>query len=126
MSFKNIRAVQQQIWPMVRDSIDRVRDSRKAVEANPAGATSAALTRARKPWNKVVMEETVWAIAKSDLLITPEERTVLDRAIEWAESWDKADGPPDEMDAQEDCDLHLAVQELLTSQESGTTVNLTA
>jgi hypothetical protein len=111
VSFKTIREVQNTVWPVVRDSLDRVRESREATKKNP-NATESARTRARKPWNKVVSEETVWAIAKADLLATPRERAVIQAAVEWYKTWGQG-LPPDSNDPQEDCDLHLAVQELL-------------
>lgn len=80
MSFQTIRSAQQTIWPKVRDSLDRIRASREAVNEN---STSAAKARARVPWNHVVANEAVWAIAKSDLLATPEAAAVVTAAREW-------------------------------------------
>jgi len=80
MSFQTIRSAQQAIWPKVRDSLDRIRAAREAVNEN---STSAAKARARIPWNHVVANEAVWAIAKSDLLATPEAAAVIKAAREW-------------------------------------------
>jgi hypothetical protein len=60
----------------------------------------------------VVAEETVWSLAKQGLLCSEEQWAVIEAAREWVQSWDRADGPPDEMDAEEDIKLYAAVQAL--------------
>lgn len=80
MSFQTIRSAQQTIWPKVRESLDRIRVAREAVTKD---STPAAQARARIPWNHVVANEAVWAIAKSDLLATPEAAAVVTAAREW-------------------------------------------
>jgi hypothetical protein len=112
VSFKTIREVQNTVWPVVRDSLDRVRESREATKKNP-NATESARTRARKPWNKVVSEETVWAIAKANLLATPDQRAVIEAATDWYYAWGGFGPGPDE----EDYELYGVVEKLLTPSE---------
>jgi hypothetical protein len=119
VSFKTIREVQNAVWPVVRDSLDRVRESREATKKNPQ-ATESARTRARKPWNRVICEETVWAIAKANMLATPKERAVIDAAQEWYCSWGGF-GP--EAEDKEDTELYEAVEKFLTQPEPPATVN---
>lgn len=110
MSYRTIRSAQQAVWPAVKDSIARHAASRRAVKEDPAVATVAARNRARKPWDRVVAEETVWAIAKADLLATPEQAAVIEAAREWARSW------PTDLDLDdEEVALYTAVQALATS-----------
>lgn len=82
MSYRTIRSAQSAVWPAVVQSLRLRRAQRDAALAadNP---TRAAATRARLPWNRVVMDETVWAIAKADLLNTPEQAAVIAAAREW-------------------------------------------
>jgi hypothetical protein len=116
MSFHTIRAAQQAVWPRVKESLDRHRQSRRAVEANPDLHTAAARARARIPWNHVVANETVWAIAKADLLNTPEQAAVLAAAKAWVRSWEVEGAPPNSQDdTPEDVALYGAVQEWASS-----------
>lgn len=114
MSFRSIRETQTAVWPAVRASLDRHRANREATRADPR-ATEAAKRRAERPWSRVVSEETVWALTKQGFLCTPEQAAVVKAAQEWGRSWDKADGPPDEMDAEEDVALYAAVQSLASA-----------
>jgi len=84
MTFQTIRHAQQQIWPRVRESIDIRRAQREAVARNPTGATTAATARARIPHNRMVADEAVWAIAKENLLASPEQQAVVKAAQAWA------------------------------------------
>lgn len=84
MSFNTIRHAQKEIWPSVLKSIKLIQASRDAVRKDPHSATRAATTRAHRPWNQVVANEAVWAIAKADLLCTPEQQAVVKAAREWA------------------------------------------
>lgn len=114
MSFRTVRVAQQTVWPRVRESLDRHRLSREAVKAD-RNATTAALARARKPWSRVVAEETVWAIAKEDLLATPEQAAVVKAAREWMKSWELVGGINREEDDRYDIALYDAVQVLLAT-----------
>lgn len=112
MSFQTIRSAQQTIWPKVRESLDHIRVAREAVTKD---STPAAQARARIPWNHVVANEAVWAIAKSDLLATPEAAAVVTAAREWL-----ATTGPDMAEFPEDYDpidfaLRDAVQAYVTS-----------
>lgn len=114
MSFRTIRQAQTSVWPAVKKSIELQKAARDEVRENPRGATRAAQTRAALPWNRVVANETVWAIAKADLLMTPEHAGVIDAAREWVASWDE--DILDDMDAEERR-LYAAVQALATAFE---------
>lgn len=81
MSFQTIRHAQAAIWPRVSASLKLHRAHRENLPANP---TAAALARAKKPWDRVVAEEAVWALAKEDLLLTEEARAVIRAARVWA------------------------------------------
>src|SRR5688500_13896065 len=107
MSYKTIRRAQQAVWPAVKDSLEMQKASRQLVAEDPRGATASARSRAQKPWNKVVSEETVWAIAKADLLATPEQAAVIQAARRWAKSWEPLD--LEDMD-YEDRLLYRAIQ----------------
>ncbi len=112
MSFQTIRSAQQTIWPKVRESLDRIRVAREAVNEN---STAAAKARARIPWNHVVANEAVWAMAKSDLLATPESANVVEVARRWL-----ATTGPDMAEFPEDYDkidfeLRDAIQAYVTS-----------
>jgi hypothetical protein len=113
MTFRDIRHAQQRIWPAVQDSIARHTAARDALTVD---SSTAAKARARKPWNRVVMEESVWAMAHEDLLATPEAAEVVRAAKEWAASWPE---PPEENgsdpEALTDCALYQAVQALASS-----------
>lgn len=112
MSFVDIRHAQQEIWPQVQQSLDLHRAHREAVKADPNGATPAARARARRPWNRVVADEAVWAMAKSDRLLTDEQSAVIRAAKEWARVW-AAEDDINEMTPDEK-DLYAAVQTLAT------------
>lgn len=113
MTFQTIRSAQQAIWPTIKESLDIIRAQRHAVADNPEVATKAAKARARLPWNRVVANEAVWAIAKADLLATPEQAEVVQAAREWALSW--TDPPTEREDEPEDVALYNAVQALATA-----------
>lgn len=121
MSFLTIRRAQQTIWPLVKDSLELHKESREATRNNP-NATNAAKTRARVPWDRVVANEAVWALAKSDLLATPAEAKVIEAAVKWAETMPEED--VDHLD-QEEADLLLAVEELTAEENSATVPNIT-
>ena len=114
MSYRTIREAQKTIWPAVQESLERHRAARRAIEADPRSASTAARVRANRPWNRVVAEETVWAVAKADLLNTPEDAAVIQAARAWARSWSS---PPDEHDEKEDRALYAAVQALAATPE---------
>ena len=115
MSFRSIRETQQRVWPAIQNSLERHRRAREIAQNDPL-ATKAAQARARKPWTRVVMEETVWALAKDDMLASPAASDVVQAARAWAASWAKdPDGPPAlGKDDREDVELYNAVQTLLT------------
>jgi hypothetical protein len=112
MSFQTIRQAQQRAWPRVRESLGIRKAQREAVHADPATATAAATARARIPWNRVVADETVWALAKEDLLNTPEDAEVIKAARAWAASWPNGQPPTSDTDEPEDTALYAAVQAL--------------
>lgn len=117
MSFRTIRSAQQAIWPRVWESLERHRHSRKLVADNPKAHGAAARSRANVPWNRVVANETIWAIAKADLLNTPEQADVLTAARAWAKSWQDCGPPSSSTDDQTDIDLYNAVQKLASFAE---------
>jgi hypothetical protein len=89
MSFsESIRHAQQRAWPAVRASLIRVRASRDVVLRDPHNATTAALARAKRNWDHVVADETVWALAKDGLLATEENAAVVRAAQAWVRTWD--------------------------------------
>lgn len=106
MSFGTVRYAQKKIWPRVRDSLDRLRANREAALHDPS-ATTSALARAKKPWNRAVAEETVWALAHENLLATPEQQRVVQAARDWARFYDEIEDP-----CAEDEALYSAVQAL--------------
>lgn len=111
MSFRSIRNAQSAVWPTVKDSLRRVRASRALVAKDPSKASKSALQRARIPWDRVVANETVWAIARADLLATQAQAEVIHAARLWAKSWDP-EPPAVGRDDPEDVDLYAAVQAL--------------
>jgi hypothetical protein len=117
MSYRTIREAQKTIWPAVQESLERHRAARRAIEADPRSASTAARVRANRPWNRVVAEETVWAVAKADLLNTPEDAAVIRAAREWARDIgpDLKSDPDDFEDA--DHKLYRAVQALVATPE---------
>lgn len=122
MSYRTIRDAQQAIWPAVQASIERHRASREKVKLEGRAATAAAQARARVPWNRVVANEAVWAIAKADLLATKEEAAVVQAAREWAASWEDA---LSDMDPELDRPLYDAVQALIATPNIDTEEDLT-
>lgn len=112
MSFKTIRSAQREVWPAVQESLDINRQQRAAVANDPDGATTAAKKRASTPWNRVVANETVFAIAKADLLATPEQAAVIEAARKWADSF--GDDPPTNPlhDDPDDIALYEAIEAL--------------
>lgn len=124
MTFQTIRSAQQAIWPAVQESLGIIRAQRHAVQENPEVATKAAKARARTPWNRVVANEAVWAIAKADLLATPEQAAVVRAARAWVRT------APDDFLKQADDEeraLYAAVQALATVDiEDPDEINLSA
>lgn len=121
MTYRTIRDAQQAIWPAVQASIERHRASREKVKLDGRAATAAAQARARVPWNRVVANEAVWAIAKADLLATKEQAAVVQAAREWAKSW--GDDFADMVPADEK--LYDAVQVLVATPSIDTEEDLT-
>jgi hypothetical protein len=114
MSYYTVRSAQKAIWPAVAASIERHRLSRAQTEKDGVLATAAARARARVPWNRVVANETVWALAKADLLATPEQAAVLSAAKAWTKSWQGQAPSLADGYEQDDVQLYRAVQALLT------------
>lgn len=82
MSFKTVRHAQNTVWPSVRESL-RLHQASRAAAREGKKLSSMEERDAKKSWNRVVSEETVWAIAKSDLLASPEAAAVVDAAKQW-------------------------------------------
>lgn len=118
MNFKAIRHTQQDVWPTVRDSLDRVRKARDLVKNDPH-ASPASVTRSKIHWNRVVANETVWAIAHANLLATPEQAAVIEAAKAWVQTWKEEGMVPStgEGDHVTDVNLYRAVQELVATFE---------
>ncbi len=89
MSYKDIRHAQAQVWPAVEASMKRQDLSRLLTNQDPAGHTSSARRRARIPRDQVVVTETIWALAKADLLCNGETQKLIDAVRKWY----KAVGP---------------------------------
>lgn len=117
MSFKTIRDAVSTVAPTVRESLEIHRAKREEVRANPEAHSPAARTRAQRGWNRVVIEETVWAIAKNDLLASPEQRAVIEAAKAWAQTWQNDVVPNPEHDDPADCALFDAVMALVREEE---------
>lgn len=83
MSFKDIRHVQQDVWPDVERSVRLQDASREAALRDPRGLTKSALRRSKMDRDRVIADETVWAIARADLLATPEAAGVIQAARAW-------------------------------------------
>lgn len=84
MSFKDIRHVQQDVWPDVERSVKLQDASRVAGERlDPRVLSKSARNRLRIPRDRVIADETVWAIARADLLAVPEAAEVIRAAREW-------------------------------------------
>lgn len=116
MSYRTIREAQKTVWPRVRESLDRHRASREAV-ANDPFASSAAQTRAKVPWNRVVADETVWAIAKADLLSSPDQAAVLTKARNWARDVGRDIAAHPQDFEHTDRELYRAIQAWLATLE---------
>lgn len=110
-----VRATSSAIWPAVKVSLEIRTAQRKAVAKDPDAFTPAARARAERSWTRVVLEESLWTLAKQGLLCSEEQQNVVEAARAWARSWINADGPPDSMDAQEDQDLYAAIQALASA-----------
>lgn len=111
MTFQSIRHAQQRVWPAVQKSLVLVRAQRDAVR-NDRHPSKSAEARAKIPWNRVVANETVWALAKDDMLATEEQAAVVAAARAWVTTWEE-DGLSS-MDEQERA-LYDAVQALAGS-----------
>jgi len=111
MSYRTIRQAQQVAWPKVKQSLGLHKASRAALRHGEHGSAME-VRDARKSWDRVVMDETVWAIAKADLLASPEHAAVIQAARNWAKL-----GPigSDWGDSDEDIALYNAVQALATA-----------
>jgi len=105
MSFRHIRHTQTDVWSKIQASLKIHRASRKAIEKGEF-ATHAARRNAGRPWDRIVVEETVWTLAKDGKLATEESAAVIKAAQEWART-----GPIDlsELDEAERA-LYDAVQ----------------
>lgn len=111
-----IRETVATIREELNKSLDRVRVTRETVKANPELYTRSAVTRAERGWTRVVIEETVWAIAKCGLLHSAEEAAVVNAAKAWAKSWEDLD---DLAEAEpEDRALYDAVQALASALDT--------
>lgn len=113
MSYRTVRQAQNAVWPPVRQSLELHQASRRA------GREGKALSRMEerdnaKSWNRVVSEETIWAIAKADLLSTPEHAAVIKAAKAWASSCNEMGLTLSDLDTQERA-LFDALQELAVS-----------
>lgn len=113
MSFRTITKAQQAVWPLVQQSLRLHRASRQAYRRGEPVSAKAA-QNAERSWDRIVMEETVWATAKSDLLLTPATRAVIEAARAWAKVGPISD---DYGDDPEDIALYKAVQELAVDPE---------
>lgn len=82
MSYKTVRHAQNAVWPTVRESL-RLHQASRAAAWEGKKLSRMEERDAKKSWNRVVSEETVWAIARSDLLASPEEAAVLAAAKQW-------------------------------------------
>ena len=121
MSYRTIRQAQQAIWPRVKISLGLHRASRAALRNGRGGKVTAMQERdARKSWDRIVMDEAVWALAKADLLASPEQAAVITAAREWV----RIVGPDVVLDRQAgdddptiaaDWKLYQAVQALATA-----------
>ena len=108
MSFtRMIREIQTSNWPVVRDSLRRHREGRRATTELGDQATPAARHRLRKPWDRIVFEEVVWMLAKEHVICTPAQTAVVNAAKEWAKEYGDLDDP-----APCDRALYKAVQDL--------------
>ena len=83
MSYKDIRHAQRVVWPEVEKSMRRQDAARLVVQRRPELHTSSARRRARTPRDEVIAQETIWALAKNDLLLTPATQKVIQVARRW-------------------------------------------
>jgi len=83
MSFRDIRHAQAEIWPDVQESIRLQDASREAAQRHPHDLTKSARRRAKVDRDRVIANETVWAIAKANALATPEAAKVIEAARAW-------------------------------------------
>lgn len=85
MSFsQKVRDAQREAWPHVLESLDRHKASRRALQRGDIEPTTAARARATKPMDRVASEETVWTLAKLDMLASPAQAAVVRAARAWA------------------------------------------
>lgn len=113
MSYRTVASAQQAVWPKVRESL-RLHRASRAAAARGEALSNMEKRDARKSMEHIAANETVWAIAKADLLNSPEQAAVLRAARVWA----KAIGPylinePHNAEPEEH-ELYRAVQELAT------------
>ncbi len=113
MSFKTVRHAQNAVWPTVRESL-RLHQASRAAAREGKTLSSMEQRDAKKSWNRVVSEETVWAIARSDLLGSPEVAAVVQAAKDWVTSCRDLGLEPSDLDTQERA-LYDAVQSLAAS-----------
>lgn len=113
MSFKTVRHAQNTVWPPVRESL-RLHQASRAAAREGKKLSSMEERDAKKSWNRVVSEETVWAIAKSDLLASPEVAAVVNAAKDWVHGCAELEILPSDLDPQERA-LYDAVQALAAS-----------
>jgi len=110
MSFQTITKAQQAVWPAVKQSLRLHRLSRQAYHRGDP-VTAKAAQNAERSWDRIVMEETVWAVAKADLLSVPSVAELVKAARAWAALGVVS---KDLGDSDEDIALYKAVQDLAT------------
>ena len=114
MSFKTVRQGQNTVWPTVRESLRLHQASRAAAREGKKLSRMEERDNA-KSWNRVVSEETVWAIARADLLASPEHAAVIQAAIKWTAGLEPLGLTPDDLDTDERA-LYDAVQTYVAEQ----------
>jgi len=110
MSYKTVRQAQQAAWPKVKESM-RLHRASRAAHLRGEQLSSMEQRDLRKSIERVASDETVWALAKMDLLASQARADVIIAARDWAKSC-----PPlseYDMDAEEAA-LYAAVQALAT------------
>jgi len=115
MSYRTVASAQKTVWPAVKKSLRLHRLSRQAVACG-AEVSAKARQNADRSWDRIVMEETIWATAKADLLASPEHAALVQAARNWAKTWKST--PPsvaDHDDDPADVALYKAIQDLATS-----------
>lgn len=115
MSYRTVRQAQNAVWPPVRKSLELHQASRRAAREGQQLSRMEERDNA-KSWNRVVSEETIWAIAKADLLSTPEHAAVVKAAKDWVTSCRDLGLDVSDLDAQERA-LYDSVQSLAASFE---------